>query len=611
MCGIIGYTGIKQAKQIILDGLFALEYRGYDSAGLAVIKSDGKIARMRSTGRVGTLAEKANADDTFNGNTGIGHTRWATHGAPMETNAHPHRSGTLTLVHNGIIDNYLEIKKTLENKCYVFSSETDTECAAHLIDSEYRMCNSPAKAIYAACKQMRGSYALAIMFDDIPDEIYCVRKDNPLILALADDGGYVASDIPAILPHTRNILRPNENEVFRVRKDGLYFISEDGKEEKRETEKFELDVGAAKKDGYDYFMLKEINEEPKAIKNTVTRRINGNLLPDFSCDSIPDEVWKNADSLSIIACGSATHAGLVGRYLIETLAGVPVNVNTASEYRYDPPASIGNTLAIPISQSGETADTLAGLRLAKKNGNKIVSIVNAVGSAVARESDYVMYEGAGPEIAVATTKGYTTQVAMLAMIAVKLALIKGKMSEADAKDYCRELSQNVPKAVSEIISRQEEIREIAKMIKDKEDIYFIGRGPDYPAGSECSLKLKEISYIHSEAYAAGELKHGTLSLIEQGTPVIALASDKRYYDKTAGNVREVKARGGFVVLVCGKDFPDKEEYSDCTFILPDVSNYFTPITTVVFSQLLAYETALLRGNDVDHPRNLAKSVTVE
>lgn len=610
MCGIMGYTGTKSAERIILDGLYALEYRGYDSAGMAIAGPGGKIVKIKCRGRVSEL-EKEAAAENCSGSCGIGHTRWATHGAPTKENAHPHSSDTLTLVHNGIIDNCLNIKEELEKEGYVFVSDTDTECIAHLTDREYKKLGDPAAALYSACERLRGSYALAVIFNDRPNEVYAVRKDNPLILAIAEDGAYVASDIPALLPYSREIIRPGEDEVFCLRRDGAYFVSKNGGYEKRETEHFALDVGAAGKDGYDFYMLKEIHEEPDAVFRTVSHRIGTDGLPDFSGDGIPDSLWRECDSVSIIGCGSATHAGLVGRFLIESLAGVPVTVNTASEYRYDPPATVGRTLALPISQSGETADTLAALRLAKKTGHRCVSIVNAVGSAVARESDYVIYEGAGPEIAVATTKGYTTQVALLAAISVKLALEKGRIDGAAARKLCRALSRDVPDAISDIIARRGEIAELAKMIKDSEDIYFIGRGPDWPACSECSLKLKEISYIHSEAYAAGELKHGTLSLIEDGTPVIALASDGGYYDKMCGNIREVRSRGGFVILVCGEDLDEPEKFSDAHFVLPKTERYFTPLATVVFSQLLAYETALLRGCDVDHPRNLAKSVTVE
>ncbi len=610
VCGIIGYTGENNAEEILLQGLHALEYRGYDSAGTTVFDKSGKPVTVKCRGRVENLAQKA-AKKEISGTCGIGHTRWATHGAPEEKNAHPHASRSLTLVHNGIIDNCVELKRELENDGYEFLSDTDTECAAHLIDREYRRLSSPVKAIYSALDRLRGSYALAIIFYDRPDEIYAVRKDSPLIVAVNPDGGYVASDIPALLPHGRDFIRPKEGKVCVVRKTSAVTVDRDGTEHEETPERFDLDVSSAQKNGYPHFMLKEICEEPTAVANAVAPRINENGLPDFSSDGITDEIWKDTDCVSVISCGSATHAGLVGRYLIEKLSGVPTVVSVASEYRYDPPATFGKTLAVPISQSGETADTLAGLRLAKQNGEKTLAIVNAVGSAVAREADGVIYQNAGPEIAVATTKGYATQVALLALVAVKLALAKGRIDTDYASSFCSGLLHDIPKSVADVISRREEIHAIAEKIKSEKDVYFIGRGLDFYACSECSLKLKEISYIHSEAYAAGELKHGTLALIEQGTPVIALATDKKYYDKLAGNIREVRARGAYVVLVCRSDFENAEEYADAVFVLSDGSETLPALPAVVFSQLLAYETSILLGRDVDRPRNLAKSVTVE
>lgn len=610
VCGIIGYTGENNAEEILLQGLRALEYRGYDSAGTTVFDKSGKPVTVKCRGRVKNLAQKA-AKKEISGTCGIGHTRWATHGAPEEKNAHPHASRSLTLVHNGIIDNCVELKKELENDGYEFVSDTDTECAAHLIDREYRRISSPVKAIYSALDRLRGSYALAIIFYDRPDEIYAVRKDSPLIVAVNPDGGYVASDIPALLPHGRDFIRPKEGKVCVVRKTSAVTVDRDGTEYEETSERFDLDVSSAQKNGYPHFMLKEICEEPTAVANAVAPRINEKGLPDFSSDGIDEKMWKDTDCVSVISCGSATHAGLVGRYLIEKLSGVPTVVSVASEYRYDPPATFGKTLAVPISQSGETADTLAGLRLAKQNGEKTLAIVNAVGSAVAREADGVIYQNAGPEIAVATTKGYATQVALLALVAVKLALAKGRIDTDYASSFCSGLLHDIPKSVADVISRREEIHAIAEKIKSEKDVYFIGRGLDFYACSECSLKLKEISYIHSEAYAAGELKHGTLALIEQGTPVIALATDKKYYDKLAGNIREVRARGAYVVLVCRSDFENAEEYADAVFVLSDGSETLPALPAVVFSQLLAYETSLLLGRDVDRPRNLAKSVTVE
>lgn len=613
MCGIMGFAGETaevSTADVILSGLHALEYRGYDSAGLAVGLPDGDIYTIRCTGRVSELETRL--EELPSGTVcGIGHTRWATHGAPTERNAHPHASRSLTLVHNGIIDNCAELRRELEAEGYVFRSETDTECVAHLLDRAYARLGQPAAAMYEILPRLRGSFALAVLFRDRPGELWVVRRDSPLILALSPEGSYAASDIPAILPHSREMLRPEENAVFCLMREGIFFAFPDGSLTRRETAHCDLEPGAADKGDYPCFMIKEIHEQPEAVRRVCARRMDADGLPNFSVDGIPDTLWDSIDSIQVIACGSATHAGLVGRAYIEQLAGVPVVVTPASEYRYDPPACVGRALALPISQSGETADTLAGLRGARQRGLVSVAIVNAEGSAIARESDYVMYTGAGPEIAVATTKGYATQVALLAMIAVKLALRRGRVDLDTARAYCRALESGVPEAIAAVIARQDEIRAAADLIGDRDDVFFIGRGADYPAGCECSLKLKEISYIHSDAYAAGELKHGTLALVQPGTPVIALASDPAYYDKMIGNIREVRARGGRVILVCGEQFPDAESLADMVFRLPPVSRMTAPIPVVVFSQLLTYEVATRRGCDVDHPRNLAKSVTVE
>lgn len=610
MCGIIGYTGKKQAKQILLDGLSALEYRGYDSAGLCVRDVSGNFHTVKCGGRVSDLAAEAEQND-LSGTCGIGHTRWATHGGPTKENAHPHASNSLILVHNGIIDNCLDLRRMLSDEGYTFLSETDTEAIAHLLDREYCLCKDPAQAIFRTIKMLTGSYALAVMFKDRPDEIWAIRRDNPLIVASSDDGSYLASDIPALLDHSHHICRPDEGVAVCVRPDSITLTTPDGSTTPAKLERIDWNVGTADKEGYPHFMLKEIHEQPDAIRRCASHRINTQGLPDFTVDGISPDFWTEFDSIAIISCGSATHAGLIGRYLIESLAGIPVTVNTASEYRYDPPATVGRTLALAISQSGETADTLAGLRLAKSKGLRSAAIINVYGSAIARESEYVMYTNAGPEIAVATTKGYSTQVTILALIAAQIALARGKMTAEAAAGFCRELVNGVPAAIASILSRRNEIKDLAEKIYNNSDLYFIGRGPDFPAGTECSLKLKEISYIHSEAYAAGELKHGTLSLVEEGTPVVALATDNRYYDKMAGNIREVRARGGYLLLVCEPDFPHPEEYSDDSFILPAVPPVFSPLVSVTFSQILAYETAIMRGCDVDHPRNLAKSVTVE
>lgn len=610
MCGIMGYTGTEDALPIILSGLRTLEYRGYDSAGLALQQPDGDIFTVRCVGRVRDLEGCLGAVPADSA-CGIGHTRWATHGAPTEANAHPHASHHLTLVHNGIVDNCDCLRRELEQNGYVFRSETDTECIAHLIDREYERLRDPAAAIYAALPRLRGSFALAILFHDRAGEVYTVRRDSPLILAHRADGVYVASDIPALLPFSREILRPEENTVFCLTRNRIEEIDAFGNRKARATVHCQLDPGAADKGGYPCFMLKEMHEQPDAVRRVCARRIGANGLPDFSVDGVPEALWVKIDSIQIIACGSAAHAGLMGRHIMERLTDIPVTVTPASEYRYDPPASSGLTLALPISQSGETADTLAGLRLAKANGLTSVAVVNAEGSAIAREADYTLYTGAGPEIAVATTKGYTTQVALLSMIAIRLALARKRIDAEQARSLCRELEVDAPAAIASVLARSDELACTVELVGSQDDVYFIGRGTDCSAAAECSLKLKEISYIHSDAYPAGELKHGTLALIRPGTPVVALASNPAYYDKMIGNIREVRARGGSVVLVCGSDFPSPETLSDFVFRLPPTGQLVAPLLTVIFSQLLAYRAAVRRGCDVDHPRNLAKSVTVE
>ncbi len=602
MCGIVGYNGSISAKKVIIDGLHSLEYRGYDSAGLTLMHNN-EFLTYKCSGKVSNL-EHIVKGITDTDNCGIGHTRWATHGEPSTKNAHPHESQNCVVVHNGIIENYLEIKNNLITQGYTFKSDTDTECIAHLLDCWYKKTNNTHTAIRNTMNMLTGSFAVAVMFKDKKDEIWAFRRDNPLIVAKCDDGCYLASDIPALLKYTNKIIRPDDDEIIFLTKKDITIFDKNDKEKEYKTETIDWSIGTAQKEGFSHFMLKEIHEQPTAIYNAIKPLIN-NGLPSF------DEDFEDIDSISIISCGSATHAGLVGKYLIEQLAKIPVFVTTASEFRYSPPVTVGNTLCIPISQSGETADTLAALRLCKKMGYKSIAIINAVGSAIAREADKVIYTNAGPEIAVATTKGYTTQVAVLSVLAVAIALSKNKISEADAMQYCETLINDLPKLIKEIISKNNEIRNIAQEIYNNNDMYFIGRGIDSYASVEGSLKLKEISYIHSESYAAGELKHGTLSLIEDGTPVIALCCDEKYYDKMIGNIREVSSRGGKIILVCKNDFPNYSEYCDMAFLIPNVLPNLSPLLSVVFSQLLSYHVALFRGCDIDHPRNLAKSVTVE
>lgn len=609
MCGIIGYTGEMDTKQVLLQGLCALEYRGYDSAGIALAEENGAVHCIRSAGRVAGLIEKAK--DAPRGICGIGHTRWATHGAPTEKNAHPHVSASLTLVHNGILENAAALGKMLREQGYRFRSETDTECIAHLIDLEYRYVGTPEGAIYAAMEHMRGSYALAILFHDHPGVIYAVRQDSPLVLAHETGQSFVASDVPAVLAYTKNILRPPQGQVFVLQCDGIFSVNRAGEKAKQQTELFTGDIAAVSRDGYESFMEKEIAQQPQVTAQLVRRHLGANGVPDFSADGIADAFFDGLDGIELVGCGSATHAALLGRVWLESLAGIPVTVSTASEYRYRAPVMYGKTLVIPISQSGETADTLAALRLAKRSGKETLAIVNAVGSAVAAEADGVLYQGAGPEIAVATTKGYTTQAVLLALLAVKLGFLRGHLNGTRAAELTGALLQDLPAAMEALLGQKEQLSQIAALLRGQRDVYFIGRGADSCAAVECSLKLKEISYIHSEAYAAGELKHGTLSLIEQGTVLIALATDPLYYAKTSANIAEVRARGGMAVLLCAPDFENAEQAADKVFRLPPLCAEFASLCAVVAMQLIACETARQRGCDVDHPRNLAKSVTVE
>jgi len=609
MCGIIGYTGSESAKEILIKGLYSLEYRGYDSAGISVSALDG-IKTVKCSGRVSALEEKL-LDFDFDGTCGLGHTRWATHGEPSERNSHPHNSNSLTLVHNGIIENCAELKERLLSLGYEFKSETDTECVAHLLDYYYSENKDPVSSIKKTVCELRGSYAFSIIFKNRPKEIYAIRKDIPLIVANDAHGYFISSDIPAVLPYTRNIYRVNENEIVVVSPDSCRFYDMNGIEVFHQIVETQISYAQIEKSGYEHFMLKEMFEQPEAIRNAVMNRIDNNGLPSFETDGIDDGIFKDIDSVTVIGCGSAIHAGLVGKSMIEKMAKVPVSVNIASEYRYNPPIQVGKVLTVCISQSGETADTLAALRMAKQRGSVTLGIVNAVGSTIASECDHVLYTNAGPEIAVATTKGYMTQVAVLAILASKLALVKGTESEQNISAFCRELLFCMPQAVNSVLLRISEIDKISETIKNNEDMFFIGRGVDYNSALECSLKLKEISYIHSEAYAAGELKHGTLSLIADGMPVFALATDSVLFEKTVSNIREVKSRGGFVVLVCCDAVENAESYADIVFKLPEVNSLLSPMLTVAFAQCVAYKTTLLRGYDVDHPRNLAKSVTVE
>ena len=607
MCGIIGYCGINKARNILIDGLYSLEYRGYDSAGVSFLKNNDFLT-FKSVGRVLNLDKTCPKDiDSF---CGIGHTRWATHGVPSEENAHPHVSSLCTVVHNGIIENYLDLKNELISLGYRFKSDTDSECIAHLADFYFKKTSNPLDVIIEVRKRLIGSYAFAIMFKESKKAIWACKKDNPLVISKSDDGTYISSDLNVLLKYSTSIYVPSDDDIMCI-DENLYIFNSEKEEKEFKFEEYIAQTDVTDKGDFPHYMIKEICEQPSIIYNLCGSMLDNNGLPDFSKTGISDAVLENFDSINIVACGSAMHAGIVGRYWIEKMACVPVVVTTASEYVFNPQIPIGNTLFIAISQSGETADTISALRLAKKRGLKTLGIVNKEDSVISRESDYVIYTKAGPEIAVATTKGYTSQLVILYLLAAKLSILKDESKLFEVKNRCDLLRNVVPGQIEELISKRDKVVGIVKRIFGKDDIYYIGRGLDYNVCIEASLKLKEISYIHCEAYAAGELKHGTLSLIEKGTPVIAFCTDESLCKKMISNVKEVMARGGYTVLV-GCDFIKKfKGCCDDMIVLPTVNETLMPFVSSVVSQIIAYETALLRGCDIDHPRNLAKSVTVE
>ncbi len=611
MCGIIGYSGDQNAVDILVDGLQSLEYRGYDSAGIAVfyedhiqvVKAMGKLQNMKR------IIEEKGSD--FRSNCGIGHTRWATHGKPSDVNSHPHGTENLTLVHNGIIENYLELKeKLIEENHYRFQSETDTEVAAKLIDSFYLTHRDPFRAITQALPLLRGSYAFGIVFKDFPGTIFAVRKDSPLICALDDTGYYIASDIPAVLKRTNRYYTLMEGEIAVVTASGIEFFDSEHRPITKEIKTADWDFQAAEKGNFPHFMLKEIMEQPEVVEKTVSAHVKDGL-PDLGVEGLSDEELKAFHRIIFVACGTAMHAGMVGKAIIESLARIPVNVEIASEFRYNNPVLYPDDLVVVISQSGETADTLAVLRLAKSRGCKTFAVVNVVGSSIAREADSVMYTMAGPEIAVASTKAYSSQVCAMCIFALKLALLHQPQLTEQVRLYTKELLTQIPYFVSAIVNESDKIRYIAESFKDARDLFFIGRGIDYALSMEGSLKLKEISYVHSEAYAAGELKHGTISLITEGTPVIAIATGDECYEKMISNMKEVKARGAKIIFITKYGAPGAEQISDRTIYLPHCSEIFMPLIAVPVMQLFAYHVSVLRGCDVDKPRNLAKSVTVE
>lgn len=607
MCGIVGYIGNAQAAPILIKGLSKLEYRGYDSAGIAVF-GDG-VQVVKAKGRLAELDEKVKNMGGVKGCMGIGHTRWATHGAPSDKNAHPHTStnGRISVVHNGIIENYIQLKSELEKQGYVFVSETDTEVIAQLFDSLYN--GDLVDTLIRVIGKVRGSYALGVLCSEKPDEFVAVRKDSPLLVGISEDGNYIASDIPAVLEYTKDYYLLNDNEIVVMKKDGVTILDLDKNEIKKDIYHVDWDISAAEKGGYDYFMMKEIMEQPKALKATISPRLdNGQIVLDQL--KYTDEDIKNINRIHIVACGSAWHAGIVGKYVIEDLARIPVEVDLASEFRYRNPILNKNDVCIIISQSGETADTLAALREAKRQGIRILSIVNVVGSSIARDSDDVLYTWAGPEIAVATTKGYSTQVALMYLIALKFGRVRGHVSAEEAARLVAEL-EAVPEKIEQLFALDGKMKELAEGHANAKDVFIIGRGIDYAVALECSLKLKEISYIHSEAYAAGELKHGTISLIEEGTLVVAIATQDTLYEKLVSNVKEVKARGAYVLAIAKEGNTEIAEVADEVIYIPDIDDRFTASLDVIPMQLFAYYVAVARGCDVDKPRNLAKSVTVE
>ncbi|MCX4323586.1 MAG: glutamine--fructose-6-phosphate transaminase (isomerizing) [Lachnospiraceae bacterium] len=609
MCGIVGYIGKKQAAPIILDGLSKLEYRGYDSAGMAINDGEGKINITKSVGRLKILENITRGGETMPGICGIGHTRWATHGVPSDTNAHPHfnEAETITVVHNGIIENYLQLRKMLTDKGYHFVSETDTEVLAHLLDYYYK--GNPLEAITKVLHRVEGSYALGILFADSPDQIFAARKDSPLIVGQNEDGCFIASDVPAVLKYTRKVYYVDNQEVVRLRADHMHFYSVDEEETTKEPVYIEWDASAAEKAGYEHFMLKEMYEQPKTVTDTLLPRIKDNDIVIEELNMTDEEI-RALTKIHIVACGSAYHAGVTGKYVIEGLARIPVEVDLASEFRYRDPILEEGAMVIVISQSGETADTLAALRESKKRGFPVLGIVNVVGSSIARESDNVMYTWAGPEIAVATTKAYSAQLVALYLLAMKFGKARGKIDDVTFASLLGDL-RCLPDQIELLLHNKNKIQRFANRYIGAKDVFFIGRGIDYAISLEGSLKLKEISYIHSEAYAAGELKHGTISLIEDGTLVAAVSTQPALYAKTISNMVEVKARGAFLLAVTCEENKEIEKAADYVIYIPETNPYFANSLAIIPLQLFGYYVAVGKGCDVDKPRNLAKSVTVE
>ena len=612
MCGIVGYTGTGQAAPLLLSGLSKLEYRGYDSSGIAVCNGDKQnIEIVKAKGRLNILVEKTDSGLTVHGCCGIGHTRWATHGEPSTTNAHPHSSDdqSVVLVHNGIIENYQELKEKLAKSGYSFYSQTDTEVAAKHIDYYYRKTGNPLEAISRTMLRLRGSYAFGILFRDLPGTLFTARKDSPLIIGQTSSGCFIASDVPAILDKTRSIFYIDNLEIARLTPTEVHFYNLDQEEVKKEVTEIQWNAESAEKDGYEHFMMKEIHEQPKAVRNTLNAYIKDDRI-DFSETGLTDSLWKNLDRIYVVACGSAHHVGMVGKYVIEDLACVPVEVELASEFRYRSPQLIKDSLVVIISQSGETADSLAALRLAKENGTPVLSIVNVIGSSIARESDYVLYTYAGPEISVATTKAYSTQLIVFYLLAIQCACAREQISQEQSYELLSCLDQ-LPDKINRILDDKERLQWFASKYANAKDVFFIGRNIDYAISLEGSLKMKEISYIHSEAYAAGELKHGTISLIENGTLVIGILTQSKLFEKMISNLAEAKSRGAYLMGLTTYGNYNIEDIADFSVYVPGTEQLFTASLAIVPLQLIAYYVSVAKGVDVDKPRNLAKSVTVE
>ncbi len=608
MCGIVGYVGRSQAAPILLDGLSKLEYRGYDSAGIAVYDGE-KITGKKAAGRLKVLDDLTHGGEIMPGTIGIGHTRWATHGTPTDENAHPHfnESESIAVVHNGIIENYLKLKERLIKRGYSFASDTDTEVVAHLLDYYYK--GDALEAITKVMHRVEGSYALGIIFAENPDYVYAVRKDSPLVVGRAKDGGIIASDVPAVLRYTREVCFIENQEIVRLSENEIEFFNADGESITKEYKRIEWDVDAAEKAGYDHFMLKEMYQQPQAVRDTLVHYLKNDEI-DFSEPDLGDDEIKNISRIRIVACGSAYHTGVSAKYIFEEMARIPVEVDVASEFRYRNPILDKNELVMIISQSGETADSLEALKLAKSKGNTTLAVVNVVGSSIAREADKVLYTWAGPEIAVATTKAYSAQLIAHYMLAIKLSEVRGTITLAQKAQYIYDLKR-LPEQIEMLLANKERIQRFANRHVNAHDVFFIGRGVDYAASLEGSLKLKEITYIHSEAYGAGELKHGPIALIEDGTLVMSVLTQEELYKKTISNMVEVRTRGAFVMAVINEGCTEVEKASDFVFYIPKTNKYFANSLAIVPLQLFSYYISIGKGIDPDKPKNLAKSVTVE